>query len=57
MLSPAERSRLDRIEEKLDLLLVKLGATVSNKSDNFASVLATGGIDALKSYVKNGGKA
>ena len=48
-------TQADRIEQKLDRLLAMMGGGTVNTTqvDVFKTVLATGGIDALKSYVKN----
>lgn len=53
-MSPAEIRRLDRIEAKVDRLLRLMGAShESSQVDDFRAVLAAGGVEALKTYVKN----
>ena len=48
-------TQFDRIEQKLDRLLAMMGGGSVNTTqvDDFKAVLATGGFEALKSYVKN----
>lgn len=46
------QTQLDRIETKLDRLLLLFGNSVNQPNDDKAAIYAHGGFDALKAYMK-----